>query len=72
MTSVIKPNSFSILWIEVGGVALAYWLLYDLNAWFFASFSFTATVAWIFLPAAIRVIAVLLLGWRGFAGLFIG
>ena len=72
MTSANNSKSFSTLLFEVGGVALAYWLLYYTNKWIFTSFAFTSTVAWIFLPAAIRVISVLLFGWRGVAGLFIG
>ncbi len=72
MTSPNNRNSLPTALLEVGGVALAYWLLYHLNAWIFASFSFTTTIAWIFLPAAIRMIAVLLFSWRGVAGLFIG
>ncbi len=72
MTSAHNSKSFSTSLLEVGGVALAYWLLYYMNKWIFTSFAFTSTVAWIFLPAAIRMISVLLFGWRGVAGLFIG
>lgn len=72
MTSENNSKSFSTSLLKVGGVALAYWLLYYLNKWIFTSFAFTSTVAWIFLPAAIRVIAVLLFSWRGVVGLFIG
>lgn len=72
MTSANRSTAPHVLALEVSGVALAYWLLYYLNAWIFASFEFTARVSWIFLPAAIRMIAVLLFNWRGAAGLFIG
>lgn len=72
MTRANNPNSPSTVLLEAGGVAIVYSSLYYLNGWIFSSFAFTATVAWIFLPAAIRVIAVLLFNWRGVAGLFIG
>ncbi|HEY5994022.1 MAG TPA: hypothetical protein VIU46_05405, partial [Gallionellaceae bacterium] len=58
--------------LEIGGVALSYWLLYYVNGWVFASFGVTSTISWVFLPAAIRMIAVLLFNWRGVAGLFAG
>lgn len=58
--------------LEICGVALAYYWLYDLNEWIFTSFSFTREIDWIFLPAAIRIITVLLFGWRAVIGLFIG
>lgn len=53
-------------------VALAYLLFYRLNAWLFDEIKVSDFVSWIFLPAAIRMVAVLLLGWAGVAGLFIG
>lgn len=71
-SSTNNSNSLSTTLLEVGGVALAYWSLYYLNQWVFASLEFTARVSWIFLPAAIRMISVLLFGWRGVAGLLIG
>jgi hypothetical protein len=56
----------------VGGVALLWVLLYWLNGWLFISLEVNPYVNWIFLPAALRVLAVLVFGWRGALGLFIG
>lgn len=56
----------------VAAVALAYVLFYRLNNWLFDQAKVTDFVSWIFLPAAIRMVAVLLLGWAGVAGLFLG
>lgn len=53
-------------------VALAYVLFYRLNNWLFDQTKVSDFVSWIFLPAAIRMVAVLLLGWAGVAGLFVG
>lgn len=53
-------------------VALAYVLFYRLNSWLFDQVKVTDFVSWIFLPAAIRMVAVLLLGWAGVLGLFVG
>ncbi len=52
--------------------ALAYVAFYFLNGWLFSTFAVTENIAWIFLPAAIRMVAVLLSGWAGVVGLFVG
>lgn len=52
--------------------ALAWVLLFELNAWLFSSLEANPYVNWVFLPAAIRLLAVLWLGWTGAAGLFVG
>lgn len=52
--------------------ALAYIAFFLLNGWLFTTFSVTENISWIFLPAAIRMVAVLLAGWAGVFGLFIG
>lgn len=57
---------------EIAGVALLWYLLFKLNIWLFLDLEYRENVNWIFLPAAIRVLAVLLFGWRAAAGLFIG
>ena len=54
------------------GVALAWILLFKLNAWLFAFVTVSENVSWVFLPAAIRVLAVMLFGWTGALGLFGG
>jgi len=54
-------------------VVVGLWVsLYTLNDWMFDHWSFSAHVSWIFLPAALRMIAVLLLGWVGAAAIFFG
>lgn len=64
----INPTVF----FEVTGISLAYLLLYHFNAWFFAVTEFSSYIAWIYLPAAVRILAVLVFGWRGVTGLLIG
>jgi heme/copper-type cytochrome/quinol oxidase subunit 4 len=46
--------------------------LYVLNDWLFDRLAFSEHVSWIFLPAALRMIAVLLAGWVGALGIFLG
>jgi hypothetical protein len=53
-------------------VALIWVGLFKLNAFFFDSIGFSHHISWIFLPAAIRMISVMLLDWIGAAGLFAG
>ena len=64
----LKPD-----WVlPVGGVALAWVALFELNAYWFEFLAVSAYVGWIFLPAALRVLAVLLFKSRGVLGLFLG
>jgi hypothetical protein len=58
--------------LEIVAVAGAWTALFWFNAWFFESFSASQYVSWIFLPAAIRILSVLVLDWRGVVGLFVG
>ncbi len=52
--------------------ALAYVFFFELNDWLFSQVKVTDNISWIFLPAAIRMVSVLLFGWAGVLGLFIG
>lgn len=52
--------------------ALAYVLFYELNDWLFEQVKISNHISWIFLPAAVRMLSVLLFGWAGVAGLFVG
>lgn len=54
------------------GVAIAWYGLFHFNQWLFVSLSVSEQVNWIFLPAAIRMLAVVLFGWAGVLGLFLG
>jgi hypothetical protein len=60
--SVVYASIAALLWIT----------LYRLNAWIFSSFQVNEYVCWIFLPAAVRLITVLLMGMPASVGLFIG
>ncbi len=52
--------------------ALGYALFYEVNDWLFSQVKVSNHVSWIFLPAAVRMISVLMFGWAGVLGLFIG
>lgn len=51
---------------------LGYVFFFELNAWMFSQVKISENISWVFLPAAIRMLAVLLVGWAGVAGLFLG
>ena len=57
---------------EALGVAIAWTLLFKLNMWAFKSLEVNHFVSWIFLPAFIRILSVLLFGWAAVIGLIIG
>lgn len=51
---------------------LSYVFFFELNAWMFSQTKISDNISWVFLPAAIRMLAVLLFEWAGVAGLFLG
>jgi len=53
-------------------VALLWVLLFRLNRWAFSSIDVMIFISWIFLPAAIRMLAVMACDWVGALGLFGG
>jgi hypothetical protein len=53
-------------------VAVLWTCLFYANEWLFSAFTVSKVIHWIFLPAAIRMLAVMALGWVGAIGLFIG
>ena len=53
-------------------VAGTWWLAYHVNAAVFQNLGYSERASWVFLPAALRVIAVLLLDNIGVAGLVLG
>ena len=56
-----------------GLVVVLLWTgLFYLNEWLFSAVSLSSVINWVFLPAAIRMLAVMALGWVGVAGLFVG
>jgi hypothetical protein len=68
MREWLKPDRV----LPVGGVALIWVALFKLNAYWFEFLAVSPYVGWIFLPAALRVLAVLLFKGRGVLGLFLG
>jgi hypothetical protein len=66
------PSSVLHFLAGMAAVALTYVLVFKLNSWLFSVAKVTDHISWIFLPAAIRMLAVMLLGWAGVAGLYIG
>lgn len=71
-THVNHRLSFGAMISFVVGVAIAWVVLFSLNAWLFSSIHLTGFISWIFLPAAIRMLAVMVGGWAGALGLFLG
>ncbi len=58
--------------VVVGLVAVSWIMLFKLNSVLFSTIGVTQFISWIFLPAAIRMLSVMLLEWIGAAGLFLG
>ena len=52
--------------------ALAWFALYKINGIWAEALAWSTGVTWFFLPAAVRPLAILLYGWRGAVGLFLG
>ena len=57
---------------NAGYTAFAWVGLFELNAYLFEGLVVNENVSWVFLPAVVRVLAVLLAGSAGVVGLFIG
>lgn len=70
--TVQRDSSATTMAAEISGVAVLWVTLFKLNEWLFSTFEFAEQVNWIFLPAAIRVAAVLMFRIRGAVGLFVG
>lgn len=58
--------------LVVGATAALWWAAFHVNSWLFTPAAFSARANWIFLPAGLRLVAVLLMGARGAAGLMLG
>lgn len=58
--------------LKVAIVAILWGLLFTLNHWLFARIEVNAFVSWIFLPAALRMVSVMLLNWDAAMGLILG
>lgn len=53
-------------------IALAWIVLFKANAWLFSSMEVNSHISWIFLPASLRIVAVMLWRGAGAAGLWMG
>jgi hypothetical protein len=73
-TSAATQKQTHVLTLAVSAlaVALLWVLLFRLNRWALSSFDVTVFISWIFLPAAIRMLAVMACDWAGAVGLFVG
>jgi len=69
---VVSNLSARTFLVQLSVVAGLWVGLYVLNDWLFDRLAFSEHVSWIFLPAALRMIAVLLAGWVGALGIFLG
>lgn len=58
--------------LTVLGIALSWLCLFRLNAWLFTDLEHTARAHWIFLPAVMRPLSILLFGSLGAWGLVLG
>jgi len=58
--------------LQVLSVACAWLFSYHVSVDWMAYFSFNHETFWVFLPAGVRLVAVILFGWVGVVGLFIG
>ena len=68
----LSPKWLASACTQVLVVAIAWVTLYLVNDWLFQFVAVSEYVSWVFLPAAVRMLAVLLAGWFGVAGLFVG
>jgi hypothetical protein len=64
--------SIGAMFLFSAGVAIAWVVLYEINSWLFSDLHISGFISWIFLPAAIRMLAVMIGGWAGALGLFVG
>lgn len=64
--------SIGAMFLYVMGVAIVWVALYLSNNWLFSEIYLNSFISWIFLPAAIRMLAVMINGWAGALGLFFG
>jgi hypothetical protein len=57
---------------QVGATTVVYMTAFQLNVWLFDNLNWSSAIAWVFLPAGIRLLSVLLFGRRGALGLWLG
>lgn len=67
-----RKTSVPAFLLQSAAIVAAWLVLFWLNDALFEAAEVDAFISWIFLPAAIRVLAVMLFGGAGVAGLFVG
>lgn len=67
-----RKTSVPAFLLQSAAIVAAWLVLFWLNDVLFDAAEVDAFISWIFLPAAIRVLAVMLFGWAGVVGLFLG
>ena len=72
MLPQIERQKVSEFLANASFTVLAWVGLYGLNARLSEGLTLNDYVSWLFLPAAVRIVAVLLAGYAGVAGLFVG
>ena len=75
--SIPLPKSLNVAAVRSAAlqillVVCAWIIFYHLSIDMLAYFAFNEETFWVFLPAGIRLVAVILFGWVGVVGLFIG
>ena len=65
-------SRFRLSLLTATGTALCYLLFYSANAWLFEHMEFTQGIAWVYLPAGIRLICTLLFAEAGVLGILFG
>jgi hypothetical protein len=69
---VTSPKPFAQHLIMAGVAGGTYAAMFFFNGWLFSSFEFTAGVNWIYLPAGMRLLLVLMFGLSGAIGISVG
>ena len=67
-----SPALLTQVFSQLALIASVWIFLYVLNDWLFQQVAISEYASWVFLPAALRMLAVLLCGWIGVLGLFFG
>jgi hypothetical protein len=70
--SISLPKFLHLSALQVLLVACTWVMFYHISIDLMAYFAFNDETFWVFLPAGIRLMAVVLFGWVGVVGLFIG
>ena len=72
LPKLLVPSAVQGAALQVLSVACAWLFFYHVSVDWMAYFSFNHETFWVFLPAGVRLVAVILFGWEGVVGLFVG